>query len=281
MSDENEGSQYNGFGRPEPDATGAFRSDPEPTGHHRPAPQEADANNGRQRPEPEMSGHGRPHPDVTGDDRSRPIVTVDPDDDSYVFTAQAASVFAGDRGIRIRDRRIRKACSKEDPTLLKCVWKRVGGTKPQWYVGSDSLDRYVTTAIQDRDREAHREGDRPQPAKAEAHSPEPAAPVPEQPDPQQDARVEELEKEVAELKKQLIDAEVEKRAAHQARDFIAESSRDVITQLSETQFKLGQAEAQLLALQAPEPHRPPQTQPGQSTIEDAIENENKSTEGDN
>ncbi len=96
-------------------------------------------------------GLRRTEPDLAGLHRSRPVMTVDPDDDDYVFTAQAACVFAANRGIKIRDRRYRRVCDRNDSNVLKCIWKRVGNIhKPQWYIGANSLDEFVTNEMQNR-----------------------------------------------------------------------------------------------------------------------------------
>lgn len=97
---------------------------------------------------PDTSGSFRREPDTSGHVRKRPVVAVDPTDDSYSYTPQSATVLAANKGLTLSDRRVRAACEKEDPTILKCVWKRVGATKPQWYVGANSLEEYIYRSLQ-------------------------------------------------------------------------------------------------------------------------------------
>lgn len=67
-------------------------------------------------------------------------------------------------------------------------------------------------------------------------------------------KLKEAQQQISDLEKQLIDTEIEKRAAFSVRDLVVKQSSELADKFGDTKYQLGAAEAQLQALEAPKNH---------------------------
>jgi len=78
--------------------------------------------------------------------------------------------------------------------------------------------------------------------------------APAEPDVELSKSLDERDKKIKDLEKELINMEIEKRVAYKVRDEIMEQSKALVDKISDSQYNLGAAESQLKSLMAPKEH---------------------------
>lgn len=174
-----------------------------------------------------------------------------PSDDEYFFTLKGAIQYALKQDCIIPERTLYDNCQhgRKRKTLL--CWKS-DGVNSETYIGKNSLDKFIrnrlaSDAIDEVKNNERRELNQSSNVEENIAS----SPSSQSSDEKHEPEVDALKEKITKLEKKLIDAEVEKRAAHQARDFVVQQNDNMLRSFNETKYELGMAHNQLKALGAP------------------------------
>lgn len=199
---------------------------------------------------------------------SRDTVAPSPDSPStannqhlYTHTPHDAVRAFAEAGLPIALRTAQRYCEREQIDAIRidpATGEVTSSTKHfSWAINPASYDKQWARMREAREHAGQRQGhDNVVPSRDvtrhDATSRDSSSDEPEKQDaPGDDSVVAALEAEIKELNEKLIDAEVEKRAAHQARNLIIEQSREFVANLAEAREELGVTKAKLRALEAP------------------------------
>ena len=213
-----------------------------------------------------MDNHnGRVAHGHVNDVQSRDTQTMAKESHRYTDTPQDAVEAFAKAGLPIKLRTAQRYCEKDKIKAIRIDPETSEPTNStshySWAIDPSSYEAQWARMREQREREARAQGSRQghvtdatghdesrQDATDREDGP---VEVEESRTTSDDSVVTDLREQISELEKKLVDAEVEKRAAHQVRDEVIKQSRGLVDKLERAQYALGAAESQLTALQAP------------------------------